>query len=121
MPDAVDPYDAGRVVYVMDHAVVAHTDAPVVFRAGEFPATGWPWVSPQPLNRPDSAVVEVCRKAAQVFLGGPFEEDARHGVWRCVQPGNPRLGGNAVASCEPASTKLRPQHPPHVPTIPGNL
>lgn len=45
MPHAVHPYHASCVVNVVNHTVVADTNAPVIFRADQLAAPWWTRIS----------------------------------------------------------------------------
>src|SRR3989442_942255 len=82
MPHAVDAHDADLVGNFVNHAVVAHTDAPVVLAASEFAAARRTRIVRQCLNRRDDAVVNLGRKTGEVFLCTAFKQDAIHGHLR---------------------------------------
>lgn len=39
MPDSVNAHNSNRISNLVDHAIVAHANTPVVFRSSEFAAT----------------------------------------------------------------------------------
>jgi len=74
----VDAHDANLVGYLVNRAVVAHADAPVVFAARQFATTRRTRVRRECLNRHDDAVVNLGRKTGEVSLGDAFKQDAIH-------------------------------------------
>ena len=79
MTDAIHTHHPDDVGDFINHPVVAHTDAPIVFSANEFPAAGRARIIRQSLNCLDDAVVNLLRKAAEVAFGRAFKEDLIHG------------------------------------------
>ena len=57
--NAVDTYDANLVSNLVNHAIVAYADAPVVLGSGQFTATRRAWVCRERPNGRDDAVVDV--------------------------------------------------------------
>ena len=76
---AVHAHNPDFIGNLINHAVIAHADAPVMLAAGKFAATGWTWIVGKSANGGDDAVVNLGRKPAEVFLGSAFEEDTIHG------------------------------------------
>jgi hypothetical protein len=57
--DTVDTYDANLIGDLVNHAVVAYADAPVVLAPGQFAATGRARVCRQCPNRRNDPVVNL--------------------------------------------------------------
>ena len=83
---AVDAHDANLVSNLLNDAVVAHADAPVVLATGEFAAAWWARVVPERLNRRDDALVDLRRESREVFFRTAFKQDAIHGHLRFRSP-----------------------------------
>src|SRR6266436_7851734 len=79
---AIDTHDTNLVGNLVNHAIVAHADAPVVFTADQLAATGRAGVYCQCLHRRHDAVVYLGRKSGEVFLDAAFKQDAIHGHLR---------------------------------------
>ena len=60
--DTVDAHDANLVRNLVNHAVIAHADAPVILAPDEFAATGRAWVCRKGLDGGDDAVVNLGAK-----------------------------------------------------------
>ena len=98
MPDTMHPHDANDIGYFLNHAIIAHADAPVVFCPGKFPAAGRSRVVSQGFDGFDDPVVNVVRQPAKVFFRRAFEEDFIHGAWwSCVRPDSRSMNGSATA------------------------
>ncbi len=82
MSYAVDTHNTNIAGNFVNHAVVAHADAPVVFAAGKFTAAGRTRIRRERSNRCDDAVVNVRRKSGEVFLCTAFQQDAIEGHLR---------------------------------------
>jgi len=78
----IDAHLAGAIGNFVNHAVVTHTNAPVMFAAGQFAAAGRARVVCERLNGRDDAVVNLGSEPREVFLGGAFKQDAIHGHLR---------------------------------------
>src|SRR5713101_9930355 len=63
---AVDAHDANFVGNLVNHAVVAHANAPVISAAGKFATARWTRIRRQCLNRRDDALVDFGRKPREV-------------------------------------------------------
>ncbi len=61
MPDTMHPHDANDIGNLINHAVIADTDAPVAFCAGQFPAAGRSRVAGQSFYRLDDPVMDFVR------------------------------------------------------------
>src|SRR5258708_37447895 len=79
MAHAVHAHNPDFIGDLINHPIVAHTDAPVVLGAGEFATTGRARVVGESANGGDDPVVNFGRKPFEVFLGSAFEEDPIHG------------------------------------------
>ncbi len=78
MPHAVDPHFANGIRNLVNHPIIAHADAPVISRSGQFPTARWTGILSQLLKRRDNPVVNIGREAIQIPFRGAFEEDAIH-------------------------------------------
>ena len=80
MPDTMHAHDPNNVCNFVNHPVVAHADAPVIFRPRQFPAAGRSRVMRQCFDGFNDPVVNVVRQPAKVFFRRAFKEDFIHGV-----------------------------------------
>src|SRR2546423_1884744 len=72
---AVDAHEASLVRNLVNHTVVTDTDAPVVFAARQFSATGRTRVRGQCSDCRNHAVVNLRREPVEVFLCTAFKQD----------------------------------------------
>jgi len=80
--DAVDAHHADGIGNFINHPVVAHANAPVVFAANQFAATGRARIVREFLNCRNNAAVNLGGKTAKVAFGRAFKEHAIHGQRR---------------------------------------
>ncbi|MEO6244403.1 MAG: hypothetical protein ABIQ12_03125 [Opitutaceae bacterium] len=79
MAHAVDAHDTDFVGDFIDHALVTHPNAPVVFPAREFPATMGPRVRPERRNRSYDSFMHGDRETTEIFLRRTLKQDPIHG------------------------------------------
>lgn|GEM_PF-2944653 len=69
MAHTVDAHNPDGIGNFLNHPVVTHADAPVVFAAGQFAATKWARVACKRLNGHDNTVMNSGGKTPHVALG----------------------------------------------------